>query len=312
MTQPKIGLVLGSGSSRGWAHIGVIEALEKHGVEISMIAGASAGSFIAASYAGGGLAGIKKFAMDMDWKRVLSYLDIAFPRSGFIDGRKVAELIQSYTHVSQFEDLHIPVHMVATDMYSGEQVILSQGSLTDALRASLAVPGLVTPILIDDHWLVDGGVVNPLPVDVCQAMGADIVVAVDLNSERSGSRKNVRSSWNKHAAGFEKKRLEVISSWVQRYGPAGKTVSAKIDQWFSREEPSPHIFEVLGTSINIMQKKIEQMNLETHTPDILIRPRLGDLKFFDFDMAERAIGEGFRRGEEAVPAIQAQISVLSS
>ncbi len=133
MTQPKIGLVLGSGAARGWAHIGIIEALEKHGVEISMLSGTSAGSFIAASYAGGGLASIKKFAMEMDWKRVLTYMDIAFPRSGFIDGRKVAELIQSTTQATQFKDLSIPVNMLATDMFSGEQVILSEGRLTEAV-----------------------------------------------------------------------------------------------------------------------------------------------------------------------------------
>ncbi len=309
-SQVKLGLVLGSGASRGWAHIGVLEALEEQGLHIHMITGASAGSFIAASYAGGGLENIKRFALDMDWKRVLTYMDIAFPRSGFIDGKKVADLIKLYTNVADFKDLHIPVQMVTTDMRSGEQVVLSEGSVTEALRASMAVPGLVTPVQIGGRWLVDGGVVNPLPIDVCRSMGADIVVAVDLNSERISRKagETVTASQKHKAAAIEKKRLEVLKSWVARYGAAGKTVSAKIDQWFSRAEPSPHIFEILVSSLNIMQRKIEQMNIESHPPDVLIRPRLGDMKFFDYDQAENAIDEGYRRGKEAIPEIMAKIN----
>ena len=305
----KVGLVLGSGASRGWAHIGVIEALEAHGVEVGVIAGASAGSFIGAAYAGSGLDEVKKFALDMDWKAVLSFLDIAFPRSGFIEGRKVAELIQLFTHVESFEDLKIPLYMVATNMQTGKQVVLSEGSVTDALRASMAVPGLLTPKMINNEWLVDGGVVNPLPVDVARAAGAEIVIAVDINSERVSKRAQPRKdvNWQKNSARMEHKRLEVVTAWMDRYGSAGKTVSTKIDQWFSREEPSPHIFEVLGSSLNIMQRKIEEMNLLTHAPDFLIAPQLGDMNFFDFDHAQKAIDEGYRRCEAFIPKILERI-----
>ena len=313
MSTPKIGLVLGSGASRGWAHIGVIEALEKHGIDIGIITGASAGSFIGAAYAGGGLEQVKKFALDMDWKAVLSFLDLAFPRSGFIEGRKVAELIKLFTEVERFEALNIPLIMVATNMRTGQEVRLSKGSVTNALRASMAVPGLLTPKLINNEWLVDGGVVNPLPIDVCRNAGADIVIAVDINSDRI-TRKNKHpenADWVKNSTKIEKKRLEVIKSWTERFGPTGKTVSSKIDQWFSREEHSPHIFDVLGSSINIMQKKIEEMNLQTHAPDVLLAPRLGDMNFFDFDHAERAINEGFKCCEKAIPEILSTIARYS-
>ncbi|MBT3254728.1 MAG: patatin family protein [Candidatus Marinimicrobia bacterium] len=314
MAAPKIGLVLGSGASRGWAHIGVIEALEKHGVEIGVITGASAGSFIGAAYAGGGLDQVKKFALDMDWKAVLSYLDLAFPRSGFIEGHKVAELVELFTKIDQFEDLNIPLIMVATNMFTGKEVTLSQGSITQALRASMAVPGLLTPKLINNEWLVDGGVVNPLPIDVCQNAGADIVIAVDINSERITNKKNPPqdADWVKNSEKMEKKRLEVIKSWTDKFGSRGKTLGSKIDQWFTREAPSPHIFEVLGSSINIMQKKIEEMNLLTHTPDVLLSPRLGDMSFFDFDHAERAIDEGYKCAEKSMPQILSKIDDFSS
>ncbi len=305
MKAPKIGLVLGSGASRGWAHIGVIEALEKHGVQVGVITGASAGSFIGAAYAGGGLDQVKKFALDMDWKAVLSYLDLAFPRSGFIEGHKVAKLIELFTKIDKFEDLKIPLIMVATNMFTGKQVTLSKGSINQALRASMAVPGLLTPKLINNEWLVDGGVVNPLPIDVCRDAGADIVIAVDINSERTASRKHPPqdADWVKNAEKMEKKRLEVIKSWTDKFGSTGKSLGSKIDQWFTREAPSPHIFEVLGSSLNIMQKKIEAMNLQTHKPDILLAPRLGDMHFFDFDHAERAINEGYKCCEKSIPDI---------
>lgn len=305
MKAPKIGLVLGSGASRGWAHIGVIEALEKNGVEVGVITGASAGSFIGAAYAGGGLDQVKKFALDMDWKAVLSYLDLAFPRSGFIEGHKVAKLIELFTKIDKFEDLKIPLIMVATNMFTGKQVTLSKGSINQALRASMAVPGLLTPKLINNEWLVDGGVVNPLPIDVCRDAGADIVIAVDINSERTANRKHLPqdADWVKNAAEMEKKRLEVIKSWTDKFGSTGKSLGSKIDQWFTREAPSPHIFEVLGSSLNIMQKKIEAMNLQTHKPDILLAPRLGDMHFFDFDHAERAINEGYKCCEKSIPDI---------
>ena len=305
MKAPKIGLVLGSGASRGWAHIGVIEALEKHGVQVGVITGASAGSFIGAAYAGGGLDQVKKFALDMDWKAVLSYLYLAFPRSGFIEGHKVAKLIELFTKIDKFEDLKITLIMVATNMFTGKQVTLSKGSINQALRASMAVPGLLTPKLINNEWLVDGGVVNPLPIDVCRDAGADIVIAVDINSERTASRKHPPqdADWVKNAAAMEKKRLEVIKSWTDKFGSTGKSLGSKIDQWFTREAPSPHIFEVLGSSLNIMQKKIEAMNLQTHKPDILLAPRLGDMHFFDFDHAERAINEGYKCCEKSIPDI---------
>ena len=308
--KPKVGLVLGSGASRGWAHIGAIEALEDAGVEISMISGASAGAFIGAAYAGGGLQKVKSFALNMDWRGVLAHLDIAFPRSGFIEGKKVAELIELYTEAVDFKDLNIPLTMVATDMHTGEQVLLSKGSITQALRASMGVPGVMTPNRIDGRWLVDGGVVNPLPVDVCRDMGADIVVAVDINSERVSKlpRRGRDSEWENNAEKTEKTRLEVVTNWIEKYGSVGKTMRTSIDKWFSSNEPTPHIFDVMSSSLNIMQKRIEKMNLEAHPADILVQPHLGDMSFFDFDEAGHAIQEGYTQTKSLIPELLRKIS----
>lgn len=313
MTKPKIGLVLGSGASRGWAHIGVLEALEHHHIPVDMISGASAGAFIGAAYAAGGLDKVKKFALNMDWKAVLSFLDLAFPRSGFIEGQKVAELIELFTSTQEFDDLSIPVTMIATDMATGKEVRFSTGNITQALRASMAVPGFLTPKRIGDQWLVDGGVVNPLPVDVCQEAGADIIIAVDINSERVTHRQHSPrdKNWVKNSERMERKRLEVVKSWTDRFGSTGKNFSSRIEKWFSREEHSPHIFDVLGSSLNIMQRRIEEMNLLTHAPDVLLEPRLGDMSFFDFDHAERAIEEGFNCCAKSIPTIMKKIEATS-
>lgn len=307
---PKVGLVLGSGASRGWAHIGVIEALEEAQIDISMIVGVSAGAFIGAAYAGGGLEKVRAFALDMDWKGVLAHLDLAFPRSGFMEGKKVAELIKLYTNASSFEDLNIPLSMIATDMHTAEQVILDKGNLTDALRASMGVPGVMTPVHYEGRWLVDGGVVNPLPINVCRDLGADIVVAVDINSERISKRprKQSASQMEKNIERAEKTRLEIVGSWVEKYGSVGKNMRTRIDKWFSSDEPTPHIFDVLVSSLNIMQKKIEEMNLKASPPDFLIQPQLGDMSFFDFDQAEHAIDEGYQQTLEIIPELKKRIS----
>ena len=182
-TRKKVGLVLGSGSSRGWAHIGAIEALEEAGVPIDFIVGCSVGSYVGALYACGSLASLKDFVIRMNGKKVFSYFDVVFPRSGLLDGsRKVKELFSMHTDVEQFEDLNIPVAMVATDLKRGNKVLLQSGDIMKALQATMSIPGLFAPVRINGRWLVDGGLLDPVPVGVAKAMAADVVIAVDLNS----------------------------------------------------------------------------------------------------------------------------------
>ncbi len=153
-----VALVLGSGSSRGWAHIGAIEALEEEGIPIDFISGCSVGSYVGAIYASGSLASLKNFVLSMDGKKVFSYFDVVFPRSGLLDGtKKVAELFSMHTSVQRFSELNIPVMMVATDLQRGEKVVLRSGNLLQALRATMSVPGLFAPARFKGRWLVDGG-----------------------------------------------------------------------------------------------------------------------------------------------------------
>ena len=184
MTSRKtVSLALGSGSSRGWAHIGVIEALEEADIPIDYIVGSSTGSYVGALYACGSLQSLKEFVLKMDGKKVFSYFDVVFPRSGLFDGtRKLKELFSLHTEVDDFSELSIPVLMVATDLVTGKKVVLKSGNIYTALRATMSIPGLFAPVQFKDRWLVDGGVVDPVPVGVARALEADIVIAVDLNS----------------------------------------------------------------------------------------------------------------------------------
>ncbi len=178
-----VGLVLGCGASRGWAHIGVIEALEDAGIPIDFIAGCSVGGYIGALYASGSLGSLKKFLLRMDGQKIFSYFDVVFPRSGLLNGSKrVRELFSMHTDALTFEDLDIPVVMVATDLDRGKKVVLKSGSIIEALRATMSYPGLFAPVRVKDRWLVDGGLIDPVPVGLARAMGAEVVIAVDLNS----------------------------------------------------------------------------------------------------------------------------------
>ena len=182
MVSPKtVGLALGSGSSRGWAHIGVIEALREAKIPIDFIAGCSVGGYVGALYGAGGLESLKAFVLKMNGKKVFSYFDVVFPRSGLLNGTKrVRELFSMHTDVNDFSQLKIPVAMVAADLKTGDKVVLTSGSLLDALRATMSIPGLFAPARLRGRFLVDGALVDPVPVGVARAMGADVVIAVDL------------------------------------------------------------------------------------------------------------------------------------
>lgn len=291
--EKKIGLALGSGSARGWAHIGVIEALEEAAISIHYVAGTSIGAFVGAVYATGHLQSLKAFALQMDWKKVVSYFDVVFPKSGFMDGKKVHELFSMHTDAKTFDDFKIPVRMVATNIKNGEKVIINSGNIIEGIRASISVPGIFTPVKRGEDWLVDGGLVDPTPVSVVKEMGANFIIAVDLNSDIVSSTGKKLKNKKEQKPLPSKERHEIIKKISSQYNIAEKAVKSQINRWFTTSQKTPSIFDVMGTSIGIMQKQISKINLEIDKPDILIEPRLGDLNMFDFDQAQRSIKEGY-------------------
>jgi NTE family protein len=303
-----VGLVLGSGSSRGWAHIGVIEALEEEKIPIDYIAGCSIGSYVAAIYASGGFKSLKEFVLRMDGKKVFSYFDVVFPRSGLLNGTKrLKELYSMHADAADFSDLKIPLMMVATDLATGKKVVLKSGSILNALRATMSIPGLFAPVKVKGRWLVDGGLVDPVPVGVARALEADVVIAVDLNSGVVSRTKRMRQNRRAakktdHPQAYKSELFEKLSDY---YETAGINFTGRINEILGRESSTPDIIETVMTSINIMQELITRINLAVEPPDILIQPHLGQLKMLDFDQVDHTIEEGYAGVKDKIEAIKA-------
>ncbi|WAA10614.1 patatin-like phospholipase family protein [Fervidibacillus albus] len=186
MAKPRIGLALGAGGARGLAHIGVLKVLEREKIPISMIAGSSIGALVASFYAAGQrLDQLEKFSVAFRRKY---FLDFTVPKLGWIAGNRIKDLIRMFTYNKNIEDLKIPIAIVTTDIETGERIVFRKGSIADAVRASIAIPGIFTPERIDGRMLVDGGVVDRVPISVVKEMGADIVIAVDV----TGFKKNAK------------------------------------------------------------------------------------------------------------------------
>lgn len=290
--KPKLGLALGSGSARGWAHIGVIRALADAGCVPDMVAGCSIGAFVGAAYADGDLDKLELWVRGLAWKEVLGLLDVSFS-GGLIKGEKLFGFFQRYFVDHDFASLAMPFACVATDLASGREIWLRGGSVASAVRASIAVPGLFTPVVHEDRLLVDGGLVNPVPVSLCRAMGADIVIAVDLGSDRVGA-----SLRHKPDAAAQGVSAEQEPGWA-----------ARLRKSFSRPRQSngdllPSMATVLSTSIHIMQMHIARSRLAGEPADVLLAPRLGHLALMDYHRGVEAIEEGRAAVVRMLPAIE--------
>lgn len=294
----RVGLALGSGSARGWAHIGVIRALTAAGIVPEIVCGSSIGAFVGAAYAAGKLELCEEWARALDRRHVVGYFDFSL-RGGLIKGRKVFEFMDTQLSDRLIESLDLPFAAVATDLRTGHEVWLREGSLLDSLRASVALPGLVTPVNLGGRWLVDGGLVNPVPISVCRAMGADLVIAVDLNTILLTRR--FRGDAVPAADNLIPPPADVVEEASVR---ADKTVQARMrelaadlgqrfrrDEAGAREQP-PSMYEVIANSLDIMQMRITRSRMAGDPPELLITPRLEDFNLLDFDRAAEAIAEG--------------------
>lgn len=186
----KIGIALGAGSARGWAHIGVLRVLEEAGIRPQIVCGSSVGALVGAVYAAGQLDALEEWVLDLTWRKVLGFFDISFD-GGFLKGAKLIAYLKDHLLERSIEELELPFGAVATDLHSGREIWLREGRAVDAVRASIALPGLFTPFMLDDRLLVDGALVNPVPVSLCRAMGADVVIGVDLGGGRMARRAGV-------------------------------------------------------------------------------------------------------------------------
>jgi NTE family protein len=294
----RIGLALGSGAAKGWAHIGVIEALRAADIEPDIVCGCSMGALVGAAYATGKLAGLKEFAEGLTTGGVVKLLDIGLSGGGLVHGRRIVELLRSIGMSRRIEECAAIFAAVATNLETGREVWLREGPIDEAVRASISIPGVLNPIRVGEHWLGDGALVNPVPVSVCRALGADIVVAVNVNSD-AVARFDVPEP---------QQGPEFVRDLVEQVPAAVKAQAEEIvGNLFPPRTVSPGYFDVLMNAINIMQDQITRARLAGEPPHVLVTPRLGAIGLMEFQRAEEAIAEGRASMEHALPALQRQL-----
>lgn len=299
MKRPRIGLALGSGSARGWAHIGVIRALEESGIHPDVVCGSSIGALVGAAYASGNLDALESWVRTLTFWDVVKLLDVRLS-GGLIEGESLMSSLRQQMRGLPIESLAIPFTAVATDLESGKEIWLQQGDLFDAVRASIALPGLFSPAQLDHHWLVDGGIANPVPVSAARAMGAEFIIAVNLNDDLMGRHleplpeASVAAPAKLAARDLFSQMLErlnqgmrdkAVNGWRKGNGNGDKRKAAE-------KGATPGLFEVMASAINIMQVQITRSRMAGDPPDALITPQLGYLGILEFDRAAEAIEEG--------------------
>ncbi|MDV6326747.1 patatin-like phospholipase RssA [Idiomarina sp. PL1-037] len=302
MSEVKVALALGSGAARGWAHIGVIKALEEMGVRINMVAGTSIGSLVGAGYASGRLAEVEQWVQGMNRWEVFNLLDFGFNHGGIIGGEKVFNRAREEFGQRNIEDLPVTYGAVATDLYSGREIWLRSGDLYDASRASCAMPGILSPKSFDGRWLIDGGLVNPVPVSLCRALGADFVIAVHLNSQLNSKALQRRGRSIPPQTEAEQLEKEKTDAEIQdnengffdnMWSGSKEYLDSFKERFRNNGEKAPGMFSVMASSIDIMQERITKARMAGDPPDILVQPKLGHIGIMEFYRGQEAIDLGY-------------------
>lgn len=308
MTALKIGLALGSGSARGWAHIGVIRALTEADLAPDIVCGASIGALVGGAYAGGRMKQLTTWASAFSWQQMAGFLDVNLPRGGVIQGTRLKQLLGEIYGNTPIEELMRPYLAVATDFRSGREVWLRHGSLAGAVRASIAIPGIFSPVKLNQRWLMDGGLVNPVPVSAARALGADVVIAVNLNADILPAKRSAagRASLAEAPPKPQPAALETLTGNLpQKLQDSISRVASKL---IGAEADGPSYFDVIVGSINIMQDQITRSRLAGEPPDVMINPKVGHINLLEFDRAEETIDAGYRAAKAQVPAIREAIA----
>ena len=289
MRKPRIGLALGAGSARGWAHIGAIRALEERGVKPDIVCGTSIGALVGAMYASGQLDGLERWVSGLAWSHVVRLMDITW-KGGLIRGQRLFNLFRATFEDRGFGELELRFGCIATELSSGREIWLQRGKLLDAVRASIAMPGLFTPVVRDGTVLVDGGLVNPVPVSMCRAFGAEIVIAVDLSWGKLGPYRNMARDLPEDAE----------PGWLERLRPGWLAARA-----VKPAAPAvPSIFEVFNTALDIVEQRVARSRLAGEPADVLITPLLPDFGSMEYHRAAEAIAEGRSAVERMMPLIE--------
>jgi NTE family protein len=303
MATPRIGLALGSGSARGWSHIGIIDALAEAGIEADIVCGTSIGSLVGAAYVTGRLSDLRQWAEKASWRDIVPLMDIRLAGGGVIDGNAVVSWLRSLGIDGPIESHAKRYAAIATDLATGREIWFERGPILEAVRASIALPGILSPVKINEKWLVDGGLSNPVPVSVCRALGADVIIAVNLNGDLLGRR--FASEPPAEAPLSSQIPNEFIASVLKQLPPVLHEQATQIAQRLLPQRSStPGYFQVLANSINIMQDYVTRARLAGEPPHVMLAPRLRDIGLMEYNRAAEAITEGRYCVEQAMPMLR--------
>ncbi|MDT3275833.1 patatin-like phospholipase RssA [Shewanella sp. SP2S2-4] len=308
-TTPSVGIALGSGAAKGWAHIGVLNGLAAMGIKPDKVAGCSVGALVGAAYAHDHLPELEEWVRSFSSWDVLGLMDIRWRKGGLIGGDKVFDVLQARIGDVNIENLNRPFAAVATDLYSGQEIWFTEGDLRQAVRASCSMPGILAPVRQGDRWLVDGAVVNPVPVSVSRAMGVDVVIAVDLYGYHSGriqvlpvsmtSQKNVEAEMDMPA------RQE--TGFMDLFARGRDYVSNLTDKFSLGTKSNPGMIAVMSQSMGILEQRHKRARLMGDPPDICIVPEVGNIGTMEFHRADEAIAAGEAAVEKVAHLIEAAL-----
>lgn len=304
--RPKIGLALGGGAARGWAHIGVLEVLTEAGYAPDVIAGTSIGAVVGGCYATGKLPELADFAASLTKRRVVGLMDFHIGGAGLIGGGRLKRLLQRDLTGQRIEDLPTRFVAIATELGTGHEIWLTHGSLVDALSASYALPGVFDPVKLGGRWLMDGALVNPVPVTAARALGADVVICVNLNSELMGRGTTIQN----HIAEPDPEVVPEIdvqptSRWLGGITGAARRVRELVG---GSNEARPGLAGVMIDAFNITQDRISRSRLAGDPPDVMIGPKLARTGLFDFHRADETIELGRQATRRSLEDIEAAIA----
>jgi len=315
----KIGLALGGGAARGLAHIGVLKALVGNNVPIDMIAGTSIGALVGACFAKDGeINTLEEIVLNIDWRQLALLLDpnLALLKKGFIHGEKIKELLCSVIGDIEFKDLKIPLRVIATDVITGKEVVIDSGSVTEAVRASISIPVIFTPVKFENKFLVDGSIVNPVPVDIVRNMGAEFIIACNVIPEPQ-KRRRITSETIDSRNYTKNKPLTKLNDKIDKLIQANKDKIETIREFSSIlknkiykgqqiDPDTPNIIDVLIHSFYIMEYRIAVLALRK--ADVIINPEVNDISTLEFHKGAEAIAEGYKSVLDVLPRIKKSIS----
>ncbi|WP_372396833.1 patatin-like phospholipase family protein [Azospirillum sp. HJ39] len=309
--RPRIGIALGGGVARGWAHIGVLRALKRYGIEADIVCGASVGALVGGLHLAGKLDALEEWVRALTRLKIVGYLDLRLRQGGgLIGGDRLMAELRLHLGDLRIEELPCPYVAITTDLVTGHEVWLQRGELVDAMRASFSLPGVFPPMSIDGRWMIDGALVNPVPVSACRALGAQMVIAVNLSGDILGKARKPGASVPT-AAGFDLLRM-VEDEVPGNRGPIGGGIGALTRRIFRRDYEGPSLFGVMVSSLGIVTDRITRSRLAGEPPDVQIAPRLGHIGLTEFDRADDCIREGEAAVERVLPDLHDALAVFAT